>query len=174
MTYNASMKASAAANLRRRQLDRMLRRAAALRRISTPERGWIREVRLALGMTAAQLGKRLGVSQAAVAQMERAEAAGTISIRALRRAAEALECDFKYVFLPKQSLEQSVRTRAQVLAADIARRVNDSMALEAQATDAESVKQQTSELAEELIRRLDHDLWNPPSEADLPGRGNAA
>jgi predicted DNA-binding mobile mystery protein A len=168
------MKASTAANLRRRQLDRLLEEAASLRRITPPDRGWIREVRLALGMTSSQLGKRLGVSQAAVAQMEKSEVEGTISLRTLGRAAAALECDLKYIFLPKESLERVVRVRARLLAANLARRVNDSMALEAQATDADSVSQQISQLTEELVQGLDHSLWNPLNEADEPGRGNAA
>ena len=168
------MKATTAANLRRRQVDRALRRARVLRSLSAPERGWIREVRSALGMTTRQLGRRLGISQSAVVQMEKAEEEGTISLNALRRAAAALDCSVAYVLLPKQSLEATVRARAQALAAQMVRRVDDSMALEAQAVGKEFVARRAEELAEELIRRLDRGLWNQLDETDVPGRGNAA
>lgn len=168
------MKATTAANLRRRQLDRVLRRAQALRSLSAPDRSWIREVRSALGMTTGQLGKRLGISQSAVVQMEKAEEEGTISLNALRRAAAALECSVAYALLPQQSLEATVRARAQALATQMVRRVDDSMALEAQGVGKEFVTQRAGELTEELIRRLDRGLWNQLDETDVPGRGNAA
>ena len=168
------MKPASAANVRRRQLDKALRSVSSLRQLATPERGWIREIRLALGMTAAQLGARLQISQAAVSQLENAEATGAISLSTIRRVAEALGCEMRYVFLPADSLEHAVRARAEALATQLAMRVNASMALEDQAISGESVKQQVAELSEELVRRLDRELWNLNSEPDLPKRGNAA
>jgi len=168
------MRATTAANLRRRQLDKALRPVRALASLSAPQKGWIREVRSALGMTTRQLGRRLGVSQSAAVQMEKAEEDGTISLNALRRAAAAMDCTVAYVLLPKQSLEATVRARAQALAAQMARRVDDSMALEAQAVGKEFQAERVQELTEELIRRLDRGIWNQLDETDQPGRGHSA
>ena len=65
------------------QLDRKL---AALRPfLSTlrPERGWLRAIRQALGMTTAQLAKRLDVSQPRIVEIEKGEADRTITLKSL-------------------------------------------------------------------------------------------
>ena len=41
-----------------------------------PVRGWIKAIREALGMSTAQLAKRLGVKQPSVVALERSEAKG--------------------------------------------------------------------------------------------------
>jgi predicted DNA-binding mobile mystery protein A len=106
--------------------------------------------------------------------MEKAEEDGTISLSALRRAAAAMDCDVAYFLLPKGSLEATVRARAQALAAQMARRVDDSMTLEAQTVGKKFQAQKAEELTVELIRTLDHGIWNQLDETDLPGRGHSA
>jgi predicted DNA-binding mobile mystery protein A len=81
-----------------------------------PARGWIREIREALGMTTRQLAARMGRSQAAVSQLERSEVTGGARLESLRRAAEALGCDLVYVLVPRTSLDDTMQTRARVLA----------------------------------------------------------
>ena len=56
--------------LKIRQLDRKLRAFGELAQLHIPSKGWISEIRRALGMTASQLGQRLKVSQPAVTQNE--------------------------------------------------------------------------------------------------------
>lgn len=97
-----------------------------------PKDGWIRAVRTALGMSAVQLGKRLGVSQQAVAGFESGERAGTISLTTLSKVAEALDCDLTVSFTPKTSLEQTMRRQATAKARDERNRVMHSMRLEGQ------------------------------------------
>ncbi len=80
-----------------------------------------------------------------------------------------MDCDVAYFLLPRKSLEATVRARAQALAAQMARRVDDSMTLEAQAVGKEFQAETAEELTEELIRRLDRGLWNQLDESDLPG-----
>ncbi len=163
------MRSATAASLRRHQLDRALRRVRAAASLSAPQKGWIREVRSSLGMTTRQLGRRLGVSQSAAVQREKAEEDGTISLSALRRTAAAMDCDVAYFLLPKKSLEATVRARAQALAAQMAGRVDDSLALEGQAVGKQFQTEKAEELTKELIRRLDRGLWNQLDETDLPG-----
>ena len=73
-----------------------------------PRSGWVRAVRDALGMTTRQMGQRLGVSAAAVSQLEKSERQGTIQLDTLRRAADALDCSLFYVLVPRNSLEATL------------------------------------------------------------------
>jgi DNA-binding XRE family transcriptional regulator len=66
-----------------------------------PRTGWAKPIRIAQGISTRRMAARLGVSQPAVIQAERSEAAGTISIAQLYRLAEALDCDLRYVLIPR-------------------------------------------------------------------------
>src|SRR5215212_1792829 len=92
-------------NLRRKQLDRFFGEHAFLRRLPLPRLGWIREIRSALGMSAAQLAHRLGVGQSTVAKLEKSEAEATISLQSLRKVAEAMDCTLVYAFVPRNTLQ---------------------------------------------------------------------
>ena len=100
----------------RRQLAKrlnLLRNSDALTR---PSRGWIRAIREALGMTTAQLAKRIGVSQPRAVAIENAEKKGSISLNSLERAAHALDCRLVYALVPRRPLKELVTERAERLA----------------------------------------------------------
>ncbi|MBV8446883.1 MAG: mobile mystery protein A, partial [Hyphomicrobiales bacterium] len=92
-----------------RHLDQRLKALSAITRNSLPPRGWIRAIRDALGMTTVQLARRLGVSQPRITELEKSELSGSISLRSLRRAAEALGCQVVYVLVPNKPLEMVLR-----------------------------------------------------------------
>jgi predicted DNA-binding mobile mystery protein A len=101
--------------LRLSQLDRTLQDLRTP--LPRPTSGWISSVREALGITLDQIGKQIGSSRQAVQQLERAEAADRITLRALRRAAEAMGCELVYALVPKSGTfaelaERPVRDRA--------------------------------------------------------------
>ena len=75
---------------------------------SRPSGGWLRAVRQALGMTTRQLARAVGVTQAAVADAERTEAKGDITLATLQRYAAALDCDVVYALVPKRPLQEVV------------------------------------------------------------------
>src|SRR5215204_4330845 len=101
----------------RRHLDSRLQ-ISRKEGLARPSQGWIRAVRDALGMTARQLGERMGVSQPTITQMEHNEVAGSITLATLERAAQALGCRLVYTFVPEEPLETRVTRRAE----DVARR----------------------------------------------------
>jgi len=82
-------------------------------RYSPPNRGWIRAIREALGMTTAQLATRMGIRQPSVTALEQSEARGTIELSTLRRAAEALDCVVIVALVPRKPLEATIKERAQ-------------------------------------------------------------
>ena len=118
----------------RRSLDRVL---APYRTFNSlrPQRGWIRAIRDALGMTGGQLGRRLAVSQSTVQKLERSEQEGTIQLNSLRRVAEALNCELVYTFVPREPLERTYETAAREVARRELRAISHSMALEDQSVN---------------------------------------
>ena len=145
--------------LRREQLDRSLTQSPGLRRLTQPKRGWIREVREILGLSAQQLAARMGVSQPTVAKMEQAEARGAVTLVSLTRAAEAMDCHLVYAFVPRSSFEEILQVRAFEVATRLLDRVGHTMSLEAHGPDAEFQARRVRELADELVRTLSRDLW---------------
>lgn len=125
--------------LARRTLDKRFAALPPADTLAAPPRGWIRAIRDALGMTAAQLGARLGVQQSRVSRLEQAERSGAVTLANLERAANALGCDLRYVLVPRQPLELTVRARATELACRDMVRVQHTMALEDQVTDGINV-----------------------------------
>jgi len=97
-----------------------------------PPRGWIRAMREALGMSAAQLAKRLGVSRGAMYKLEEREASGSIALKQLDRAANAMDCDVFYAIVPRDTLEQSIRDQSRRKAESQLYKANLSMGLEAE------------------------------------------
>src|ERR1700747_2948290 len=89
----------------RAHLDERFKRLRPVKRYASPVRGWIKAVRESLGMTTAQLAKRLGVKQPSVVAIEQSEAKGTIELATLRRVAEALDLTFFYALLPKKTTD---------------------------------------------------------------------
>jgi predicted DNA-binding mobile mystery protein A len=82
-------------------------------RFSAPPKGWMRAIRDALGMTGAQFARRLENRPQSVEALEKSEANGSIQLKTLRRAAEALDCTLVYALVPNTSLEGAVSARAK-------------------------------------------------------------
>lgn len=135
--------------LARRTLDARLRplRDVELR---PPPRGWIRAIRDTLGMSAADVGRRMGITRQGVHQIERSEADESIRLETLRRAAEALDSVLVYALVPRVPLDDVVRNRARAVAEATVDRVEHSMALEAQSGGATDRERLVDELAESL------------------------
>ncbi len=145
--------------LKLRQLDATLARWRAAELPARPPSGWLKAIREALGMTATQLARRLSVVTSTVTRLETSEADDNISLATLRRAAEALDCELRYVLVPRQSLADTLATRANQLARERMAGVAHSMALEAQATSNETVANQTRALADSLLQGPRRELW---------------
>jgi len=118
----------------RRSLDRTLSPWLTLPR-GRPRRGWVRAIRDALGMTAAQLGDRLGVTQSTIQRLETSEAADTIQLNSLRRLAEGLNCELVYALVPRETVTSTYAAAARAAARRELARVSHSMALEDQSVE---------------------------------------
>jgi predicted DNA-binding mobile mystery protein A len=126
------MSTPANAKRAREALDQRLVLLGPASRYAPLRLGWVRAIRDALGMTAADLAARMGVTGPAVRSLEKKETDGGARLSSLRRAAEAMDCTFVYAFVPNTSLQQTVeRQAASILEAQMGR-VRQTMALEAQ------------------------------------------
>ena len=146
----------------REQLDSSLRRFSALRSVNPPPKGWIRAIRDALGMTAKQLAGRLGVAQQAVARIEKDELSGSVTIKTMRRIAESLDCIFVCGFVPRSSLEATLRKQAEKLATKRLAQASQTMKLEGQALGAKENEKVLAEMVDDLVGMPPSDLWNEP------------
>lgn len=137
--------------LRLSQLDRNLMDVRSLP--TRPSGGWIGSVREALGLSLAQIGKRLSTSRQTVQEFERAEAEDRITLATLRRVAEAMDCNLIYVLAPKSGsfVELAEKTAREDAAKDV-RRVVHTMALEDQKPE-----NMTQLIEGEAQRRLNRD-----------------
>jgi predicted DNA-binding mobile mystery protein A len=121
--------------LRLSQIDRNLQSFAGARSVSRPQRGWLRAVREALGITMREVSRKIRMTPQTVASFEKSEAADRITLQTLRRYAEALDCELLYAIVPKNgSLKQLAETRVRAKAERDVRAVEHTMALEDQAT----------------------------------------
>jgi len=144
----------------RQRLDERLTPLKPEDRFLPPPKGWIKAIREALGMSGLQLANRLHVKPQAVDALERSEAADTIQLSTLRRAAEAMDCRLVYALVPNSSLTGAVNERARKIALRDLGRVAHTMALEAQATGAADIEERVESYIRHELR--ERDVWNEP------------
>jgi predicted DNA-binding mobile mystery protein A len=138
----------------RSRLDERFKEIGVVKGYAAPVRGWIKAIRGALGMTTAQLAKRLKVKQPSVVAIEQSEARGTIELATLRRVAEALDCTLVYAFVPNKPLEAMLRDRARLFARRRRGPVEHSMLLEDQAVAEMDVDKRLDEIVRATNPRL--------------------
>lgn len=118
----------------RRILDNRLKKFPKKEEFVVPKQGWIKSIREALGMSAADLGDRLGIARQSVLTLEESESEGKARMDSLKRAAEAMDCSFVYAFIPNSSLENILHRQIEKVVAEKVKKVSYSMKLEDQST----------------------------------------
>ena len=142
------------------QLDKTLEGFRSISKIPIPPKGWIRAVRTALSMTGTQLARKLDTNKQRIARIEQDEKQGRVTVNTLRNVAEAMECEFVYGFVPKESLEQTVCDQARRVAVKRMSRSNQMMRLEAQELNEKEKKQVLDELIDEITNEMPRYLWD--------------
>jgi predicted DNA-binding mobile mystery protein A len=142
--------------LQRQTLDRHL---ANLRDCDRPTGGWIVAIRKSLGMSVRQMAKRMGITQQSAARLEANEVEEAITLKSLRRVAEALNCRLVYALVPEGgNLQHLLEQQALIKAKDIVAAVDHTMQLEAQGVG--NLHQKIQEIAEELAKNPNTKLWD--------------
>ncbi len=146
--------------LAREQLDETLNRFGPLKAIASPRKGWLRAIRDAIGMTGEQLAKRLNVNKQRVSRIEQDERLGNVTLKTLRGVAEALDCVFVYGFVPRESLEQTVRDQSESVAMKRLDRSNQMMRLEKQELSEEEKEKAMNDMVLDIIEAMPKSLWD--------------
>jgi predicted DNA-binding mobile mystery protein A len=148
------MKKSRLAAESRKHLEERFKALGPVKRYASPVRGWTKAIREALGMTTAQMAKRLNVKQPTIVAIEQSEEKGTIELATLKRAAEALDCTLVYALIPNKSLEAAIRDRARSFLHRRRRPIEHSMLLEDQRVAGKNADALLDEIVRETNPRL--------------------
>lgn len=143
------MKTPRTLKLTRKQLDEKFKKIREAN-FQMPSRGWINAIREALGMSQAQLAKRLKISRQGLNKAELQEVNGNLEVKTLKKIAEGINCDLIYFLVPKESLEKMIDRQVELLAKKIVMQTEKHMALENQGTKESFQKKMIAELSEEL------------------------
>lgn len=114
--------------------------------------GWIKYMRSILGLTLKELGKRAGLSTPGVANAERRENEGKITLEKLEKIANAMECELVYAFIPKDNISDLLRKKAIEKARKSILKADIHMSLEDQKVN-EELELRIERLAEKLIKK---------------------
>lgn len=126
---------------------------------SLPPEGWIVTVRKALGMSGAQLAKRLGVTRARISQAERAETEGGVTLKTMHAVAEAMGCRFAYAIVPEGRIEDVIVAQARKKAQALVSKASSHMALESQSLSEAQNAEEVERIAHDLLRTMPANLW---------------
>jgi predicted DNA-binding mobile mystery protein A len=135
--------------------------ATGLAGLKTPPEGWLRTVRNALGMSGAELAKKMGVTRARVTQAEHAELTGGITLISMQATAEAMGCRFVYAIIPpSEHIEDIITAQARKKAMAIVGTASTHMALENQNLPDDKIAWEVERLTREIAREMPSDFWN--------------
>ncbi len=148
-------------SLQVQQLDDRMQTFESLQKAEISSVGWIKTIRVALGMSLEQLGRKLSITKQSALDIEKREVSDSITLRALKEAAEALDMKFVYGFIPKDgSLEALIERKAKVLATKIVMRTNTTMQLEGQANSKERIEKAIEERTQAILNEMPKMLWD--------------
>jgi len=138
--------------IRAKQLSRSLDWFKEAKTVARPSRGWLRAVREALGISAEEVGRLTRTTRQGIHWFETAEAEDRITLKNLRRVAEAMGCELVYAIVPKSgSIENLADQRARSKATKRVLSVEHSMALEDQTSGG--VKELIDEETKRIIKK---------------------
>ncbi|MDH5570912.1 MAG: mobile mystery protein A [Gammaproteobacteria bacterium] len=144
----------------REQYSRIVDSAVGMLDIRQPKEGWIKTVRMALGMSGPQLAKRLGSSRSITSYLERSELDGGVTLRKMQNVAEAMGCRFVYAIVPETSIDDLIEKQALKKAEKLASEASTHMMLEDQALDDGTLEKEKERLKNQIINELNKDLWS--------------
>ena len=143
------------------QINNKLKAYSKVNLSNMPSTGWINTIRISVKMTLEQLGKRINTTKQGAKKVEEREADGSITLNALKEAANALDMDFVYGFKPRKgSIFKMIDETALKKATIIVMRASKTMELEDQKVNEERLNKAIKEKAQEISSNLPKYLWD--------------
>lgn len=151
-------------NKRKLQVDQLSRKLLAFQsaaQVSPPPTGWLKAIRLSLGMSLQQLANKLGITRQSVSELERREKENSITLRSLREAANALDMDLIYAVVPKDgTLDALIERKAREMALQIVSRTSKQMLLEDQELSQSQIRKAIEQRTAILKSEMPKTLWD--------------
>lgn len=152
-------------DLKLKQVDELINKLNPQIPYVKPKDGWLKLVRMALGMSARSLAKKVGLTQSRIALIETGEVSGTITLNTLEKVAEGLECKLVYFLVPKaKSLANLRETQAYKKASELDSYAEHHMKLEEQSTAYIYQKESIEKLKNEYLKNWPSDFWDKNDE----------
>lgn len=143
------------------QLENKLSGFNAAQKVVAPPTGWLKAVRVSLGMSLQQLADKLSITKQSVQEIELREKEGTITLKSLRETANALDMQLVYGLVPKDgSIEKLIDRKARELATRIVSRTSNTMKLEDQENTQQRLKKAIEERTAVIKNELPKMLWD--------------
>lgn len=142
-------------------LDAKMKHFSKLKTLTIPPTGWIKTIRLTLGMSQQQLAKQLNITRQSAQELEQREKEGSITIKTLTEVAAAMDMKLVYGFAPIDgSLENLIERKAREMAGKIVLRTSHSMKLENQENSDARIKKAIIQRTKELVNEMPKTLWD--------------
>lgn len=145
--------------MNRIHLDEHAERARQSMPVDPPRDGWLRSIREALGMPAAYLAAKLGISVSGIRKMEQNEIEGKINLATLKKAADALDCDLRYMLIPRKPIRKRLFNMAKAVSEQEIKEVTGNMGLEGQLPSKKCIALQKRYRIQELMTSDIKSLW---------------
>jgi len=143
------------------QLQHKMAAFSPVQKVVPPPTGWLKALRSALGMSSQQLANKLSLTRQGVLAIEQREKDGSITLKALREAATALDMQLVYGLVPKDgSLDALVERKAREMAKQIVLRTSNTMKLEDQENSRERIEKAIEERAAAIKTEMPKTLWD--------------
>ena len=137
------------------QLDRKLKVYASVQKVAAPSTGWLKAIRVSLGMSLQQLADKLSITKQSVQEIELREKKGSITLKNIKETADALDMQLVYGLVPKDgTIDALIERKAKELALHIVSRTSNTMKLE----DQENSKQRLKKAIEERVAIIKNEL----------------
>lgn len=143
------------------QLEHKLNGFRTAQKVVVPPTGWLKAIRVSLGMSLQQLADKLSITKQSVREIELREKEGTITLKSLRKTANALDMQLVYGLVPKDgSIEKLIDRKATQLATRIVSRTSHTMKLEGQENTQQRLKKAIEERTAVIKHELPKMLWD--------------
>ncbi|MDP4712188.1 MAG: mobile mystery protein A [Saprospiraceae bacterium] len=143
------------------QLENKLSGFSTAQKVVVPPTGWLKAVRVSLGMSLQQLADKLSITKQSVQEIELREKEGAITLKSLRETANALDMHLVYGLVPKDgSIEKLIDRKAKELATRIVLRTSNTMKLEDQENTQQRLKKAIEERTAVIKNELPKILWD--------------
>lgn len=130
-------------------------------KITPPPTGWLKAVRVSLGMSLQQLADKLSITKQSVQEIEQREKEGTITLNNLKETANALDMQLVYGLVPKDgTLDDLIERKAKELAIRIVSRTSNTMKLEDQENSKQRIKKAIEERTTIIKNEMPKMLWD--------------